>query len=232
MDQPRHRHLHVADLNDQGLLAEIELLRDKLRLAAIETSKVVEELSGAHDTIRAQGKEITRLKRDLTKQAKESVKAEKIEAVVEHWRSHRPKTTSAFGKPESAAYKVIDKALTLMADEEGGDVLACCEAIDGLHLAPWQEYDQRFAKPGGPKRILRCDIEHALGDEARITKCRQILKKARSDADRAWLIYEAVGWTLEAWSYEVLDLLRERRVPREQHRQLVDVDGIPTEMGE
>lgn len=230
MDKPK-RHLHVADLTcihctekDQ----EIERVREALRNYAESETKRAEELSGAYDTIRAQGKEITRLKRDLTRQAKESAKAEQIELVAEHWRYHRPKASSAFAKPGSKSYQVIEKAVGLMADDSVGPVKACMEAIDGLHIAPWQEYDRRFSRPGGPKRVLRNSVEHALGDEQRIAKCRAILRKFRNlGPERAYEVYTAVGETYWALGDEVMDLLGERPVKREAG-EWATVDGIRT----
>jgi hypothetical protein len=38
-----------------------------------------------------------------------------------------------------------------MAEDEDGPVKACCEAIDGLHIAPWEAYGKRYMKPArGP----------------------------------------------------------------------------------
>lgn len=217
------RHLVALDLTQQDIVAELEEVRHKLRLAAVENSKVVEELSGAHETIRAQGKEITKLKRDLTRQQNESAKAEEIERVVAHWRSHRPKASKAFGKPGSKSFKTIEAALVLMADDDAGAVGACCEAIDGLHLAPYQEFEKRYATDG-PGRTLRNDVEHALGDESRIERCRAIKRKAENlSLDAKLRAFETSAQVHEAWSRA---LLGELFTPPAEPDDSIEVDGI------
>jgi hypothetical protein len=144
------------------------------------------------------------------------VKAGQVQQVVDHWRLLRPRTGPEFGEPGSKSFAVIEKALVLMASDPAGAVTACCEAIDGLHMAPWMSYGKRYATPG-EGRVLRRDLEHALGDEQRIQKCRQILRWMRAGgAERAWEIYQAVQETEQVLRAEVMDLLGEQRFRREE----------------
>jgi hypothetical protein len=237
--EQRRRHLHVADLtclHCQEKDKRIEWLEESNRRYAENQTKLTEEVSGAQAAARATGKVLDQVTKELqaqksyvkslqTKAANRVVTDDQVEAIIDHWCYHRPKTRRAESFPEDGKRrKLILAALKLMADAEGGPVRACCEAIDGLHLVPWQEYDQRFAKPGGPKRVLRNQLEHALGDEQRIERCREVLRKVRGGgAARAWRVYMALGETERAWADEVLDLLREQPAPRER---FVYVDGI------
>jgi len=192
-----------------------------IRQYAENHSKLVEEVSAAHEVARAAGKEVTKLKGQLTKQHNESARLEQVERVVEYWRGYRPKASKAFGKPGSKSFTIIEKALVLMAEDDHGSVSACCEAIDGLHLAPYQEYEKRYAKPG-PGRTLRNDVEHALGDEARIERCRGIARKARNvSLDAKHRAYEVSGQVHEAWSRALMDELWGQRP-----NDTVEVDGI------
>jgi len=192
-----------------------------IRQYAENHSKLVEEVSAAQEVARAAGKEVTKLKGKLTKEHNESVLAEKIEQVVAHWRSYRPKASKAFGKPGSKSFTIIEKALVLMAEDDTGPVSACCEAIDGLHLAPYQEYERRFATDG-PGRTLRNDVEHALGDEARIERCRGIARKAKNvSLDAKYRAYEVSGQVHEAWSRALMDELWGQK-----QDDTVEVEGI------
>jgi len=192
-----------------------------IRQYAENHSKLVEEVSAAQEVARAAGKEVTNLKRRLTRQDRESAKLEQVEKVVAHWRSYRPKASKAFGKPGSKSFTIIEKALVLMADDDHGPVSACCEAIDGLHLAPYQEFERRFATDG-PGRTLRNDVEHALGDEARIERCRGIARKARNvSLDAKYRAYEVSGQVLDAWTRALLDELWGQKPDGS-----IEVDGI------
>jgi hypothetical protein len=76
---------------------------------------------------------------------------------------------------------------------------------------------------------LRRDLEHALGDEQRIGKCRGIVRWMRAGgAERAWEIYRAVGETEAVLRAEVLDLLGEQRFRREEPAEWCAVDGVRT----
>jgi len=195
-----------------------------IRQYAESETKKAEELSGAWDTIQTQGKEITRLKRRLTIQDRESAKLEQVEKVVEHWRSYRPKASKAFGKPGSKSFTIIEKALVLMAEDDHGPVSACCEAIDGLHLAPYQEYEKRY-RFDGPGRTLRNDVEHALGDEARIERCRGIARRVRNlSLDARQRAYEASLRVHEAWTRALMDELWGQKQTEETG--VAEVDGI------
>jgi len=193
-----------------------------IRQYAENHSKLVEEVSAAHEVARAAGKEVTKLKGQLTKQHNESARLEQVERVVEYWRGYRPKASKAFGKPGvSKSFAIIEKALVLMAEDPAGPVDACCEAIDGLHLAPYQEFDKRFATDG-PGRTLRNDVEHALGDEARIERCRGIARRARNvSLDAKHRAYEISAQVLDAWTRALMDELWGQRPD-----DTVEVDGI------
>jgi hypothetical protein len=123
----------------------------------------------------------------------------------------------------------------LMSNDPAGAVAACCEAIDGLHMAPWMSYGKRYATPG-EGRVLRRDLEHALGDEQRIQKCRGILRWLRAGgAERAWEVYQAAQETAAVLGAEVMDLLGEQRFRREEPAEwahFVDVGGVRTRVSE
>ena len=108
-----------------------------------------------------------------------------------------------------------------MEDDEAGPVGACCEAIDGLHLAPYQEYDRWYAIDG-PNRTLRNGIEYALGDEARIERCRAMARLARNASLEAKLrAYQTAGEVYEAWSRALMDELWGQKPDGS-----IEVDGI------
>ena len=104
-----------------------------IRQYAENHSKLVEEVSAAQEVARAAGKEVTKLKGKLTKEHNESVLAEKIEQVVAHWRSYRPKASKAFGKPGSKSFTIIEKALVLMDLWEAQDPIMQAELTKCLN---------------------------------------------------------------------------------------------------
>jgi hypothetical protein len=227
MDQ-RRRHLHVADLTCLHCAekdAELERKAEIIEALQRELNKSMENEAGALNAAKAQ----------LTREQKRSVKAGQVQQVVDHWRLLRPRTGPEFGEPGSKSFAVIEKALVLMANDPAGPVAACCEAIDGLHMAPWMSYGKRYATPG-EGRTLRHDLEHALGDEQRIQKCRQILRWLRAGgAERAWEIYQVAQETAAVLQAEVMDLLGEQRFRREEPAEwahFVDVGGVRTRVSE
>jgi hypothetical protein len=221
---PRRAHLTVPELtceSCQALARELETARDINRRLAVENSKLVEDQSAAIERDRVQGNAIKNLRGQLTKQAKDCARREQIEAVVAHWRKHGRQTKFPEGGKNWAT---IEKALTLMAEDELGPVNACYEAIDGLHLAPYQFYDKRYATPG-PGRDLRRDVEHALGDEVRIERCRRIARKARAlPLDEKFRLFEHTKVVHEEAARVLMDALEERP------DDVVEIDGIRTDV--
>ena len=111
-----------------------------------------------------------------------------------------------------------------MAEDDHGPVSACCEAIDGLHLAPYQEFDRWYATDG-PKRTLRNKVHHALGDEERIARCREVARSARNNSLEAKMrAYEVSGQVHEAWSRALMDELWGQKQTEETG--VAEVDGI------
>jgi hypothetical protein len=231
---PRRAHLTVPELtceSCQGLAQELDRTRGLLRESAVENSKVTERLSASQNTVSVLGLEIHELKGEirglkgqLTKQGKKVVTDEQVEKVVQCWREHRPRTPKGSFPEGGKQWKMIQKALKLTAEAEGGAVKACCEAIHGLHLAPYEQYGKRFAKDG-PGRTLRRDLEHALGDETRIEKCRQITRDARNLSLSAKArAFEVSGQVADAWARVYLDALEERP------DDVVEIDGIRTDV--
>jgi hypothetical protein len=236
MDQSRRRHLHVADITCLHCAekdAEIEQLRGIRETLQRELNKSMENEAGALAAAKAAGNALIAAKAQITREQKRSVKAGQVQQVVDHWRLLRPRTGPEFGEPGSKSFAVIEKALVLMASDPAGAVTACCEAIDGLHMAPWMSYGKRYATPG-EGRVLRRDLEHALGDEQRIQKCRQILRWMRAGgAERAWEICQAVQETEQALRAEVMDLLGEQRFRREEPADwYFVVEGVRTRVSE
>jgi len=202
------RHLAVSDLTCPHCTDKDRELEVKARIVKtlqLELNRAMDDLAGMTEAARAAGKATVAAKGRRTKQAKEAARLEQIEQVVAHWRSHRPRTTEAFGEPGSKSFDVIEKALVLMVKDEAGPVPACCEAIDGLHIAPWESYGRRYSKPG-PNRTLRRDVEHALRDEVTIERCRRIVRWVRSSEARAFDMWRAACETeealLRAWTEE------------------------------
>jgi hypothetical protein len=230
MDQRRRpSHIQSApDLTSQPLLEEIARKDEIIRTLQVQLNKSMENEAGALAAAKAAGNALNAAKAQITREQKKSVKAGQVQQVVDHWRLLRPRTGPEFGEPGSKSFAVIAKALVLMANDPAGPVAACCEAIDGLHMAPWMSYGKRYATPG-EGRVLRRDLEHALGDEQRIGKCRGILRWLRAGgAQRAWEIYRAVGETEAVLRAEVLDLLGEQRFRRDESPEYFDVDGVRT----
>jgi hypothetical protein len=228
VDKPK-RHLHVADLtclHCHEKDAELERKAEIIEMLQRELNESMKKEHGALAAAQAAGNALLAAKGQITKDHKKSVKAEQVKAIVDHWRYHRPRTSPVFGEPGTKTFQIIEKALVLMEKDPQGPVKACMEAIDGLHLAPWQRYDRWYAKRIDDKCSLRNGLEYALGDEQRIERCREVLRKVRGGgAARAWRVYMALGETERAWADEVLDLLREQPAPRERFAY---VDGIRT----
>jgi hypothetical protein len=210
MDQ-RRRPQHITVVPDltcarcQELAAELEAKTEIVRKLSLSNTGLAEELSGAMEAVRATGKENATLKRNISRQARESAKAEQVEKVIEHWKRRRPKTKASSFPPGGKNWQTIEKALSLMAEDEDGPVKACCEAIDGLHIAPWEAYGKRYMRDG-QGRTLRNRLEHALGDETRIERCRGIVRRVRADeADLAWELWQVAMSTETALACLVLE---------------------------
>jgi hypothetical protein len=240
MDQ-RRRHLHPVHVADLTCLhcaekdAELERKNEIIETLHRQLNESMAKEHGALAAAQAAGNALIAAKGQLTKEQKKSVKAGQVQQVVDHWRLLRPRTGPEFGEPGSKSFAVIEKALVLMGNDPAGPVAACCEAIDGLHMAPWESYGKRYAtKAKG--RTLRRDLEHALGDEQKIAKCRAYLRWLRAGgAERAWEVYQAVQETAEVLQAEVMDLLGEQRFRREEPAEwahFVDVDGVRTRVSE
>jgi len=144
-----------------------------------------------------------------------------------HWREHRPRTGPEFGEPGTKSFDVIEKALILMEKDDAGPVQACHEAIDGLHMAPWESYGKRYATQA-PGRTLRNTVAHALGDELRIEKCRKIARWVQgTNEQRAFEMWRTAcevesAW-LRTWSRE-----HERQVREREEGPRFEVEGIVT----
>jgi hypothetical protein len=225
---PRRAHLTVPELtcsSCQELTEEVERKADIIEKLSKMNTELAEELSGTRRSLGSAGKEIQNLERRITRQATQSVKATQVEMVVEYWKKHRPRTRKSSFPPGGKNWAMIEKALSLMAEDEDGSVKACQEAIDGLHLAPYWSYGKRYAKDG-PGRELKNRLEHALGDETRIEKCRQITRDARNLSLSAKArAFEVSGQVADAWARVYLDALEERP------DDVVEVDGVVTDVG-
>jgi hypothetical protein len=235
------RHLQVAHVADLTCLhcaekdAELERKNEIIETLHRQLNESMAKEHGALAAAQAAGNALIAAKGQLTKEQKKSAKAGQVQQVVDHWRLLRPRTGPEFGEPGSKSFAVIEKALVLMSNDPAGAVAACCEAIDGLHMAPWESYGKRYAtKAKG--RTLRRDLEHALGDEQRIAKCRAYLRWLRAGgAERAWEIYQAAQETAAVLQAEVMDLLGEQRFRREEPAEwahFVDVGGVRTRVSE
>jgi DNA-binding Lrp family transcriptional regulator len=233
MDQRRRPHITaVPDLTCEQcmeLAMELEAKTEIIRKLSVTNTELAEELSGAMEAARATGKENANLKRARTREARESAKAEQVEGVIEHWKKHRPKTKASSFPPGGRNWQTIEKALNLMGDDDDGPVRACCEAIDGLHIAPWEAYGKRYMKPRDG-RTLRNRLEHALGDETKIERCRSIVRRVKADeADRAWELWLVAQATEQALCSVVLEKLGERGMNDvEPEPARFTVDGIVT----
>lgn len=120
---------------------------------------------------------------------------------------------------------MIEKALSLMAEDEDGPVEACKEAIDGLHMCPYWSFGDWFAVDG-PGRKLKNGLEQALGDDARIERCRQVVRDARnlslSAKARAWEVSSQVA---DGWARVYMDALEEAP------DNMVEIEGVVTDVG-
>jgi hypothetical protein len=98
--------------------------------------------------------------------------------------------------PESAVCSVVDELI---------------EAVQGIRLFPFMLNAQRVeALAPGAKRFD--DVDHALGDEKRIEKARQLARWVRADrAERAWVRYMAAQDAADYWRMLVEEGLAERR---------------------
>jgi hypothetical protein len=204
------------------LSQELERKTEIIQTLSVANTELAEELSGARTSLGVAGKAITNLENNIRRQAKRSARSEQVEAVVAHWKKHRPKTRASSFPPGGKNWAMIEKALCLMAEDEDGPVRACCEAIDGLHLAPFWSYGNRFATEG-PGRVLKNRVEHALGDETRMEQCREIARCARQNSlGQKLRAYEISGQVHEAWARVLMDALEMAS------DDVVEIDGIVT----
>jgi len=199
--EPKPRHLfspsHACPNPEcRETAAECERLRDIVRRSAIENTQLVEEISGANERDRVQGKEIAHLKRQVTRQANEDAEAEKITRVLENWRKSHPKAQIPAG---GKRWDTVKKALRLMKDDEAGPVDACLEALEGLRLMPFVgPHGRTHVGSKGARRFD--DVEHALRDEATIERFRGYARQARmSPEERLWRAAEVTGRVHEDW---------------------------------
>lgn len=231
LQEARRRHLqtvHIADLTCPHCAEKQQELEQKAEIIqklARENSELAEKYLGATAAAEAAGRAAVAAKAQRTKQAKQEAKLEQVREVVEHWRSHRPRTGEEFGEPGTKSFEVIEKALVLMAKDPDGPVKACCEAIDGLHMAPYQAYDERFTRPGKGRK-LRNEVQHALGDEQRIERCRRIVRTANQRGARwTFEMWRVLCEVEQAWLRQVRD---EVFYAQPEPDDTVMVDGIPT----
>jgi hypothetical protein len=231
MDQ-RRRPQHITVVPDltcarcQELARELEAKTEIVHELSVHNTTLAERVSGHAVALEVAGQKIRNLETSIARQARKAARSEQVEKVIEHWRKHRPKTKASSFPPGGKNWQTIEKALSLMAEDEDGPVRACCEAIDGLHIAPWERYGKRAREWEDEKSTLRNRLEHALGDETKIEKCRAILRWVRGDeADRVFAL-----WQVARASEGVLfSVLLEKIGGRGQSAdRTFDVEGIPT----
>src|SRR3954451_1004207 len=200
--EPKPRHLfspaHGCDNPAcRETAAECDRLRDLVRKSAVESSKLAEEISGAYERDRAQGKEIAYLKRERTRQANADVEAGVIRRVLEFWKeTHRDDAQVPEG---GVRWDTVKGALRLMKDDPAGPVEALLEALQGARLAPFEQYGKWHATPG-KGRTRRDDITDVLRNEVKISMFRGIAQRvAMAEPERLWLAYEITSSVSEEY---------------------------------
>lgn len=225
--KPHLAVLSNPSLEAESLLAEIARRDDIIKSLQYELNKAMEGEAEWREAAKAAGRATIAAKGFRTKQAKAEARLEQIEEVVAHWRGHRPRTGPEFGTAGTKSFDVIEKALILMAEDEATAVGACNEAIDGLHMAPWESYGKRYARQA-PGRTLRNSVAHALGDELRIEKMRRIARWVRgSNVERAFEMWRTACEVERAWSW-AWSLEHDRQVRERLEGPMVEVDGVVT----
>src|SRR4051794_14000226 len=110
MDQ-RRRHLHVADLTCLHCTekdAELAEARKNLHKLSLDNTMLAERVSGHAAALEAAGKAIRNLETQITRQARKSARSEQVEAVIEHWKKHRPKTKASSFPPGGKNWQTIE----------------------------------------------------------------------------------------------------------------------------
>jgi hypothetical protein len=207
--------------------AELEAERDELRRLL---AKAHDDLMGQTQTVTVQGKEIGKLKRELSSES--SPLAMDVRRVLEFWQEKHPRANI---DPAGSRAKVVRGAMKLghtdpplpcpkhdlIAEGEKRDKDARCtvadeliEAIEGLRLMPFVGPHGRCAEGGRGAR--RFDgIEYALTDrktgapsEATIERFRGYARRARQSPSAKLLVaYQLTGDVHETWARYLLDAL-------------------------
>jgi hypothetical protein len=211
MDQRRRHPVHVADITCLHCAekdAELERKADIIKALQLELNKSMEAEADALASAKAAGNALRTAKGQITRQANEDARSDDIRTLLDFWRESHPRAQCP---PGGKRWEVCKKALVLMTEDPDGPVLACLQALEGIRLFPWMLRGQRH--PGFVKGAKRYDdVEHALGDEVRISKARMLSHWVRSDlAGRAWRQYQEAQCTADYWQDLVLEGLGERR---------------------
>lgn len=214
MDQPKRRHLHVADLTCIHCAekdAELERKTEIVRALQFELNKAMENEAAANEVAKAAGRAAAAAKAQRTRQAHEEAEGKDIRVLLDFWQESHPKAQCP---PGGKRWEVCKKALVLMKDDDAGPVNACLEALEGIRLFPFMDMKtfQRHPENTGGNMKLKDDVEHSLGDEVRISRARSLSRWARGDlADRCWEQYQWCQFAADYWSDLVLEGLGERR---------------------
>ena len=160
------RHLRAVDTNGQ-------LVEDVTPVPS-EIAALTQQLVDAQRKIAA-------LKGQLTQLKSVHPRADDITDVLEHWQvacKHPNCEIPLDGKRAEYVAKML-KTFTVE------DLKAACE---GAGKFPYEEYGERYAEPGGPKRKKRTDIDHILANEVRVEKLRALASRDNGeDWYREWL---------------------------------------------
>lgn len=176
-------------------------------------AKCAEELVGAYETLKAQGKELGRLKRDLSTESTPTAQA--VRRVLDKWAEKHP---TANTDPNGARARVVRAAIKLghtdppimcavhhFTDKRDKDAVCTVpdeliEAVEGLVLMPFVGPHGRCAVMG--PGVRRFDgIEYALTDrkaggasEATIERFRAYARWAKmAPSERLYAIHERTG---------------------------------------
>jgi hypothetical protein len=213
---------------------------DDCQRFAEQLAKAHDDLLGVSETMNAQGKELAKLRRELTIEQASSPTAMQVQRALAFWAEGQPGSPNI--RPNGARARLVRQAITLghtnpplscpVHDEHGNRrrgvakdaqctvVDEIIEAFTGLKLIPFVGPTGGRVSEGvaGAKRYD--DVKYALTDrknglvsEAQIEQMRGYARRARMwPSERLWMAYEATHTVSEEWCRLTMDALNRERM--------------------
>lgn len=204
-----------------------------------QLAKAHDDLLGVSETMNAQGKELAKLRRELTIEQASSPTAMQVQRALEFWAEGQLGSPNI--KPNGARARLVRQAIALghtnpplpcpVHDEHGNrkrgvpKESVCTvtdeiiEALEGLKLFPFTSEKGRVSE-GVPGTTRHDDVKYALTDrknglvsEQQIEHMRGYARRARMwSSERLWAAYQATHTVAEEWCRLTMDALNRERM--------------------